>query len=156
MLRAGQGRTRHDQPGPLRDPNTKWPDRGAAVRRYVATKLMAERSLEPTIGDLRDEDVEGRDWERVRPRRISEADWQRFEGYMSEILRALGMPLDTPGTEKTPHRYLRAMFESTEGYEGDSKLVTAFPTACHGGPHCDGSQVRETLPPFYAPCGPHA
>src|SRR5207249_4845038 len=59
MLRAGQGRTRHDQPGPLRDPNTKWPDRGAAVRRYIAAKLMAERTLEPTVGDLRDDDVDG-------------------------------------------------------------------------------------------------
>src|SRR5438477_4834072 len=156
MLRAGQGRTRHDQPGPLRDPNTKWPDRGAAVRRYIAAKLMAERTLEPTVGDLRDDDVEGRDWERVQPRRMSDADWQRFEGYMGEILHALGMPLDTPGTAKTPMRYLRAMFDSTEGYEGDDKLVTAFPTECEGGPDCDLSQVIEGPIPFHALCEHHA
>ena len=108
------------------------------------------------VGGLRDEDFEGRDWERVQPRRISETDWKRFEGYMAEILRALGMPLNTPGTLKTPMRYLHAMFDSTEGYEGDAKLVTAFPTECDGGPDCDLSQVVEGPIPFYALCEHHA
>src|SRR5437879_11078176 len=111
---------------------------------------------EPTVGGLRDEEAEGRDWERVSPRRISEQDWHRFEGYMGEILAALGMPLNTPGTQKTPERYLRAMFDSTEGYEGDAKLVTAFPTECAGGPDCDLSQVVEGPIPFYALCEHHA
>src|SRR3989475_5813744 len=117
---------------------------------------MAERNLDPTVGDLRDEDVEGRDWERVRARRISEADWKRFEGYMRDILEAAGMPLNAPGTVKTPMRYLHAMFDSTEGYEGDDKLVTAFPTECHGGPDCELSQVIEGPIPFYALCEHHA
>jgi GTP cyclohydrolase I len=92
----------------------------------------------------------------VRPRRISDEDWRRFEGYMGEILAAMGMPLDTPGTRKTPERYLRAMFDSTEGYEGDAKLVTAFPTECDGGPDCELSQVVEGPIPFYALCEHHA
>ena len=117
---------------------------------------MAERELDPTVGGLRDEDVEGNDWERVQPRRISNDDWQRFEGYISEILRALGMPLDMPGTVKTPQLYLRAMFDSTEGYEGDAKLVTAFPTECEGGPDCEVSQVVEGPIPFYSLCEHHA
>jgi len=117
---------------------------------------MAEEEHRPMVGGLRDDDLEGRDWERVMPRRISDADWQRFEGYMREILQALGMPLDTPGTLKTPMRYLRAMFDSTEGYEGDPKLVTAFPTECDGGPDCDLSQVIEGPIPFYALCEHHA
>ena len=117
---------------------------------------MAERELGPMVGDLRDDDIEGRDWERVTPRRISEADWKRFEGYLSEILQALGMPLNTPGTAKTPIRYLRAMFDSTEGYEGDAKLVTAFPTECEGGADCEVSQVVEGPIPFYALCEHHA
>jgi len=117
---------------------------------------MAERELDPTVGGLRDEDVEGRDWERVQPRRISDANWKRFEGYMSEILQALGMPLNTPGTSKTPQRYLRALFDSTEGYEGDAKLVTAFPTECEGGPDCEVSQVIEGPIPFYSLCEHHA
>jgi GTP cyclohydrolase I len=110
----------------------------------------------PSVGGLRDEEVEGREWERVTPRRISDQDWRRFEGYMGEILAAMGMPLDTPGTRKTPERYLRAMFDSTEGYEGDAKLVTAFPTECDGGPDCELSQVVEGPIPFYALCEHHA
>ncbi len=102
---------------------------------------MAERETGPMVGGLRDDDLEGRNWKRVQARHVSDADWKRFEGYMSEILQAMGMPLNTPGTARTPMRYLRAMFDSTEGYEGDAKLVTAFPTECHGGPDCDLSQV---------------
>ena len=117
---------------------------------------MAERRLDLNLGDLHDEDIEGSDWARVRPRRITAADWKRFEGYMREILEALGMRLDTPGTAKTPARYLRAMFDSTEGYEGDDKLVTAFPTECGGGPDCEISQVVEGPIPFYALCEHHA
>jgi GTP cyclohydrolase I len=117
---------------------------------------MAEERLDLTIGNLHDEDVEDRNWERVRPRRISDVDWKRFEGYMAEILQALGMPLDTPGTARTPYRYLHAMFDSTEGYEGDAKLVTAFPTECHGGADCEISQVVEGPIPFYALCEHHA
>jgi GTP cyclohydrolase I len=117
---------------------------------------MAERKIDPTVGALHNEDVEDRDWERVSPRRISEADWRRFEGYIGEILHALGMPLDTPGTATTPARYLDALFDSTEGYEGDAKLVTAFPTECDGGPDCEVSQVIEGPIPFYALCEHHA
>jgi len=117
---------------------------------------MTERELDPTVGALRGEDVEDRDWERVQPRRISDADWKRFEGYAAEILRAMGMPLDTPGTAKTPGRFLSALFDSTEGYEGDAKLVTAFPTECRGGPDCEISQVVEGPIPFYSLCEHHA
>ena len=117
---------------------------------------MAERKADSLVGDLRDEDFEGRDWERVRRRQISDADWKRFEGYMSEILAAMGLPLDTPGTLKTPERYLRAIFDSTEGYEGDTKLITAFPTECDGGADCEISQVVEGPIPFYSLCEHHA
>jgi GTP cyclohydrolase I len=117
---------------------------------------MAERELDPTVGALRYEDIEDRDWERVRPRRLTDADWKRFESYAAEILRAFGMRLDTPGTERTPARFLHALFESTEGYEGDAKLVTAFPTECRGGPDCEISQVVEGPIPFYSLCEHHA
>lgn len=115
-----------------------------------------DRKPDPTLGALRAEDLEGRDWERVKPRQISEQDWDRYERYMKEILQAMGLPLSTPGTANTPARYLRAMLDSTEGYEGDSKLVTAFPTECHGGADCELSQVVEGPIPFYALCEHHA
>src|SRR5207302_4009000 len=156
LFGSGEGWTCHDQPGALQGPPTEWADRGPPVGGHPPTELMADDEPRPTVGGLRDDDLEGRDWERVRPRRISDADWNRFEGYMGEILQALGMPLNTPGTAKTPMRYLRAIFDSTEGYEGDAKLVTAFPTECYGGPDCELSQVIDGPIPFYALCEHHA
>jgi GTP cyclohydrolase I len=95
-------------------------------------------------------------WEQVNLRKIPRDQWTRFEGYMSEILSAFGMDMDTPGTFKTPERFLRALFDSTSGYEGDSKLLTAFPTECRGGPDCRISQVIEGPISFFALCEHHA
>ena len=75
---------------------------------------------------------------------------------MAEIFTAFGMDLETAATERTPHRFLRAMYDSTAGYEGDAKLLTAFPTECHGGPDCRISQVIEGPISFFALCEHHA
>jgi GTP cyclohydrolase IA len=95
-------------------------------------------------------------WERARPRTISEEEWARFESSVAEMFAAFGMELDTPGTRETPRRFVRALFEATSGYEGDPKLLTAFPTECRGGPDCAISQVIEGPIPFYALCEHHA
>jgi GTP cyclohydrolase I len=95
-------------------------------------------------------------WEQVAPRSINPEQWKRYEGYMAEILTALGMDLETPGTLRTPERFLRALFDSTSGYEGDPKLLTAFPTECRGGPDCRISQVIEGPISFFALCEHHA
>lgn len=92
----------------------------------------------------------------LRPRQIEPQDWERYEGYLLEILTALGMPPGTPGTEDTPRRLLRALYDTTSGYEGDEKLVTAFPSECGGGPDCRISQIVEGPIPFFALCEHHA
>jgi len=105
------------------------------------------------MDDARDDAI---DWTHTRPRRIGAEDRKRFEGYMKEIFTALGMPPGTPGTLATPERFMRAMVDATDGYEGDPKLVTAFPTECKGGPDCKLSQVVEGPIPFYSLCEHHA
>src|SRR5918997_1657583 len=95
-------------------------------------------------------------WEQVTPRDVQPEQWKRFERYMSEIFSAFGMDMETPGTLKTPERFLRAIFDSTSGYEGDPKLLTAFPTECRGGPDCRISQVIEGPISFFALCEHHA
>jgi GTP cyclohydrolase I len=113
-------------------------------------KEAAERMQ--TVGDPE----EGTLWEHIRARKISDDDWRRFEGHVAEILEAFGMDLDTPGTLETPRRFLVAMFDSTSGYEGDPKLLTAFPTECDGGPDCRISQVIEGPISFFSLCEHHA
>ena len=95
-------------------------------------------------------------WEQVNPREISPQEWQRYEGHMAEIFQAFGMDLGMPGTERTPARYVKALFDSTRGYEGDHKLLTAFPTECRGGPDCRISQIIEGPISFFALCEHHA
>lgn len=92
----------------------------------------------------------------LRQRAISREQMERFEGYIGEIFGAFGMDLHTPATEETPRRFLQALFESTEGYDGDSKLLTVFDTECRGEPDCQLGQVVEGPIPFYALCEHHA
>ncbi len=88
--------------------------------------------------------------------RVPEERMRRFEGYVAEILAAFGMDLDTPATRDTPRRFLQAMNDSTEGYEGDPKLITVFDTECRGGPDCRLSQVVEGPIRFFSLCEHHA
>jgi GTP cyclohydrolase I len=90
------------------------------------------------------------------PRAVTPEDRLRYEGYLAEILTALGLDLDTPGTEATPRRFLSALFDTTAGYEGDPKVMTAFPTECHGGANCEIAQVVEGPIPFFSLCEHHA
>jgi GTP cyclohydrolase I len=92
----------------------------------------------------------------LHPRTVSEQDLSRFEGYVAEIFTAMGMDLHTPGTEQTPRRFVRALLDSTAGYDGDPKLLTVFDTECREGPDCRLSQVVEGPIQFYALCEHHA
>ncbi len=89
-------------------------------------------------------------------RHLSEEQMRRYEGYMAEIFTTFGLDLDTAATRETPQRFLRAMFDSTEGYEGDPKLLKVFETECRGGPDCRLSQVVEGPIHFFALCEHHA
>ena len=92
----------------------------------------------------------------VRERQLSSEDWKRFEGYVGEIFAALGMDLDTPGTRETPRRFLEALYAATAGYEGDPKLLTAFPAETRGGPESVTSQIIEGPIAFQCLCEHHA
>ena len=95
-------------------------------------------------------------WEPGGGRAIAPEDWARYERYVGEIFEAFGLDLETPGTEGTPERFLRAMFDATAGYCGDPKLRTAFPSERPR--HVDGahSQIVEGPISFFALCEHHA
>jgi GTP cyclohydrolase I len=91
--------------------------------------------------------------EEPHPREIDAADWRRYESYVAEILSALGMELDTPGTRETPARFLRALYDATGGYDGDAKLRTTFPTEHTAG---RSGLILEGPIGFFALCEHHA
>jgi len=94
--------------------------------------------------------------ERDEGRVITSEEWARYEHNVAEILEAFGMDLDTPGTRETPERFLRAMFDSTAGYDGDSKLRTAFPSERPAGVDGASSQIVEGPVAFFSLCEHHA
>ncbi len=121
------------------------------------TASPAVRPLRDLLASVGLPDTDGETVRRTAiRRRITEADRTRFERNLAEILGALGLDLDTPGTRDTPRRLLAALFDATDGYEGDPKLVTSFPTECHGGASCELSQIVEGPIPFFALCEHHA
>jgi len=94
--------------------------------------------------------------ERDDERAITPEEWARYEHNIAEILEAFGMDLDTPGTRETPRRFLRAMFDSTAGYDGDPKLRTAFPSERPAGVDGAASQIVEGPIAFFSLCEHHA
>jgi GTP cyclohydrolase IA len=93
----------------------------------------------------------------TQPRRkVSEAELRKYEGYVSEIFTTFGLDAKSPSTQDTPRRFIRALIDSTEGYDGDPKLLTAFRTECRGGTDCELNQVIEGPISFFALCEHHA
>ncbi len=92
----------------------------------------------------------------IHRRQVPAEQISKFEKYVAEIFAAFGMDLDTPATRETPKRFIKAMFDATEGYDGDPKLLKVFKTECRGGADCRLSQVIEGPIHFYSFCEHHA
>ena len=101
-------------------------------------------------------DIEDREAVQLQTRDISNEEIHQMEGYAAQILSTLGMDLNRASTKDTPRRFIQALIDATEGYDGDPKLLKVFDTECHGEPDCHLSQVVEGPIPFYALCEHHA
>jgi GTP cyclohydrolase I len=66
------------------------------------------------------------------------------------------MDMNTPSTTDTPRRFIQALIDATEGYDGDPKLLKTFQTECRGEPDCHLSQVIEGPIRFFSLCEHHA
>jgi GTP cyclohydrolase I len=93
---------------------------------------------------------------KLNSRQITDEQALKFEGYMAEIFTAYGLDLNTPSTFETPRRFIKALFEATDGYDGDPKLLKVFSTECRGDPDCRLSQVIEGPINFFSLCEHHA
>jgi len=102
------------------------------------------------------EDIEYQAAIALRKRPVTEDQFRKFEGYAAEIFSTFGLDLNTPATKDTPRRFVKALFDATEGYDGDPKLLRVFDTECRGEPDCRLSQVIEGPIHFFALCEHHA
>jgi GTP cyclohydrolase I len=91
----------------------------------------------------------------LKKRQISDENLLKFEGYVAEIFSAFGMDLNSPSTKDTPSRFIKALFDATEGYDGDPKLLKIFRTECRGEPDCSLAQVIEGPIHFFSFCEHH-
>lgn len=91
----------------------------------------------------------------IRRRNIPDEQMKKFQGYAAEIFSAFGMDLNTPSTVDTPRRFIEALYEATNGYDGDPKVLKAFATECRGEPDCRLSQVIEGPINFFSLCEHH-
>ena len=57
---------------------------------------------------------------------LSSAEREQFERYVAEIFWRLGMDLKTEACMKTPQRWLQALIDMTDGYDGDPKVRNDF------------------------------
>lgn len=80
---------------------------------------------------------------------------KRFESYVAEIFSRLGMDLTQIGTRNTPTRWLTALWDMTEGYDGDPKLGAAFPVECPTCPEAEKTHVTEGPILFTGLCEHH-
>ncbi len=92
----------------------------------------------------------------LRKRPVTDEQIHKYEGYAAEIFSAFGLDLNTPATKDTPRRFIKALFDATEGYDGDSNLLRVFDTECREEPDCSLSQVIEGPIHFFALCEHHA
>jgi GTP cyclohydrolase I len=92
---------------------------------------------------------------KLQKRQISTEAFIKYETYMAEIFTAFGMDCDTPSTKDTPRRFVKALFDATQGYDGDPKLLRVFSTECRGEPDCNLSQVIEGPIHFFSLCEHH-
>jgi GTP cyclohydrolase I len=117
------------------------------AHRNAANVIGLHEALDPMPGETD---------QQLHPRTVAPGDWLRFEANVAEIFAAFGMDLETPGTTDTPHRFLRALYDATAGYEGDPKLLTAFRTESRAGADTVHGQIVEGPISFSALCEHHA
>jgi GTP cyclohydrolase I len=101
------------------------------------------------------DDFDFRDSLKLKKRQISDETITKFEGYAAEIFSTFGMDLNSPSTKETPRRFIKALFDATEGYDGDPKLLKVFSTECRGEPDCHLAQVIEGPINFFSFCEHH-
>jgi GTP cyclohydrolase IA len=121
---------------------------GAGNDRFIQEILMHSHD------DI--DDIDYNEAMELNMRHIPDEQMNRFEAYMAEIFSSFGLDLNTDATKDTPRRFIKALLDATEGYDGDPKLLRVFETECRGEPDCHLSQVIEGPIRFFALCEHHA
>jgi len=86
---------------------------------------------------------------------LTDRERKKFEEYAAEIFCRMGLNLNSPGGRDTPRRWVTALWDMTEGYDGDSKLSTLFPVECPVCPDEEKTHILEGPIRFTGLCEHH-
>ena len=86
---------------------------------------------------------------------LTDKERARFEEYAAEIFSRMGLNLNWPGGRDTPRRWVTALWDMTEGYDGDPKLNSVFPDECPRCPDEDREHILEGPIEFTGLCEHH-
>ena len=92
----------------------------------------------------------------VHPRRVPAEDWPRFEENIAEILGAFGWTWRRSAPATPLGAFCEPSTTQPPGYEGDPKLLTAFPTEARDDSDTFHGQIVEGPIAFSALCEHHA
>ena len=88
---------------------------------------------------------------------LSSEEREQFESYIARIFHRLGIDLDSDACKRTPHRWLQALVDMTDGYNGDPNIAVVFHRECV---NCDKNvptvQIVEGPIGFASLCEHHA
>jgi GTP cyclohydrolase IA len=93
-----------------------------------AAGVQRARNTDVRVGDKEDIDVKNSSISDVGRKQLSSQERARFEGYMAEIFSRLGMDLDSEPCKRTPHRWVQALVDMTDGY--NPNIEVAFKREC--------------------------
>ena len=86
---------------------------------------------------------------------LTEEERAKFERYAAEIFSRMGLNLNSPGGRDTPRRWVGALWDMTEGYDGDPKMSTLFPVECPVCPDEEKTHIVEGPIRFTGLCEHH-
>jgi len=86
---------------------------------------------------------------------LTDRERKKFEEYAAEIFCRMGLNLNSPAGRDTPRRWVTALWDMTEGYDGDSKLSTLFPVECPVCPDEEKTHILEGPIRFTGLCEHH-
>jgi GTP cyclohydrolase IA len=96
----------------------------------VAAQEPCHDNIDARVDDKRSTEMKNSSRSKVGRKPLSSQERARFESYMAEIFGRLGMDLDSEPCKRTPHRWVQALVDMTDGYNGDPNIEVVFNREC--------------------------
>ena len=94
--------------------------------------------------------------ELLGPQQTLDEQLHKFERYAAEMFIALGIDPSMPSFKDIPQRFVRALFDTTRGFESGPHALRVLSTQCQSGLACHETHVAEGPIHFFGLCECHS